>query len=91
MSETTSTPLLSRKQSILEKNVSDKSCEVLNDPFSDLISLTFDSVTKVRAMSLYIFKWNSVFFITYSYSTPRELSKTLIKCFSIKYFSNYKA
>jgi len=31
--------LLSRKQNILEKNVSDKSCGVLNDLFSDLISL----------------------------------------------------
>jgi len=49
MSETT--PLLSRKQSILGKNVLDKSCGVLNDPFSDLISLTFDGITKVRAIS----------------------------------------
>jgi len=51
MSEITHTPLLSRKQSILEKNVSDKTCEVLNNPFSDLISLTFDGV-KIRTMSL---------------------------------------
>jgi len=50
VSETTHTPLLSRKQSILAKNVSDKSCGVLNDPFGDLISLKFDSVTKVRAI-----------------------------------------
>jgi len=35
----TRTPLLFRKQSILEKNVSDKSCGVLNDPFSGLIHL----------------------------------------------------
>jgi len=55
MFEITRTPLLSRKQSILEKNVSDKSCGILNDPFSDLISLTFDGVTKVRTMSLWIF------------------------------------
>jgi len=33
------------------KNVSDNSCGVLNDPFSDLISLTI-GVTKIRAMSL---------------------------------------
>jgi len=37
VSETTRTPFLSRKQSILEKNVSNKSCGVLNDPFSYLI------------------------------------------------------
>jgi len=42
----------SRKQSILEKNVSDKSSGVLNDPSSNLISLIFDGVTKFRAMSL---------------------------------------
>jgi len=52
VSETTRTALLSRKQSILEKNVSDKSYGVLNDPFNDLISLTNDGVIKVRAMSL---------------------------------------
>jgi len=34
------------------KKVSDKSREVLNDPFSDLISLTFDGVTEIRAMLL---------------------------------------
>jgi len=50
MSETTSTPILSRKQSILEKNISDKRCRVLNDPFN-VMSLTFDGVTKVKAMS----------------------------------------
>jgi len=55
VSETTGTLLLSRKQNILEKNVSTKRCGILNDPFSDLINLTFDSVTKVRAMSLCIF------------------------------------
>jgi len=32
VSETTCTPLLSRKQSILEKNISDKSGGVLNNP-----------------------------------------------------------
>jgi len=32
-------PLLSRKQSILEKNVSDKSCGVLNDPFNNQSNL----------------------------------------------------
>jgi len=37
------------------KKVSDKSYEVLNGPFSDLINLTFDSITKVRAMSIWIF------------------------------------
>jgi len=55
MSETIRIRLLSRKQSNLEKNVSDKSCEILNNPFSDLISLTFDGVIKVRAMSIWIF------------------------------------
>jgi len=51
VSETIHISILYRKQSILEKNVSDKS-EILNDPFNDLISLTFDGVTKVRAMLL---------------------------------------
>jgi len=43
--------LLSWKQSkrrVWEKNVSDKSSGILNDPFSDLIILTFDGVTKVQ-------------------------------------------
>jgi len=45
---------LPRKQSILEKNILDKS-GVLNNPFSDLIDLSFDGITKIRAMSLKIF------------------------------------
>jgi len=53
--ETTRTLLLSWKQNILEKNfwtkqkILDKICGVLNDPFSNLISLTFDGVTKVQS------------------------------------------
>jgi len=54
MSETTRTPLLSQTEHF-RKNVSDKSCGILNNSFSDLISLTFDGVTKIRAMSLWIF------------------------------------
>jgi len=50
VSETIGIPLLSRKQSILEKNESSK-VVVLNDNFSDLISLTFDGVTKIRTIS----------------------------------------
>jgi len=35
-----------------------------------VICMTFDGVTKVRAMLLRIFQANSLFFIAHSYSTP---------------------
>ena len=38
-----------RKRDILKKNVSDKSCRVLKDLFTDFISLTLDGVAKVRS------------------------------------------
>jgi len=52
MSETTCTPFISETEHFRKKRFRQKLWVVLNDPFSDLISLIFDGVTKVRAMSL---------------------------------------
>src|SRR5215467_5678763 len=46
---------ISRKLSILEKSVSDKSCRVSKDLFTDLINLTLGGVAKVRSTSHQLF------------------------------------
>jgi len=46
---------ISRKLSISEKNVSDKSCRISKDLFTGAMSLTLDGVAKVRARSPRIF------------------------------------
>jgi len=81
---------ISRKLSISERNVSYKSCRVLNDLFTDLVNLILGGVAKIRSRSHRFFLNDIQFFIPESNNRCRELSKTLIKLFFIEYFSSYK-
>jgi len=70
VSQTIRTSLLSRKQSILEKNFRQKGFQMIYL----MISLTLGHQEQCH---FEFFKWNSLFFIAYSCSTPREFSKIL--------------
>jgi len=78
-------------QSILEKNVSDKSRGVLNDPFSDLISLTLMASLRSEKCQFEFFKWNPQLLLHILIAHLESFPNTIIKYFSIKYFLSYKA
>jgi len=67
---------ISWKRNVSEKNVSNQSCRISKDLFTGAISLTL-ALPRSEQGHLEYFKWDPLFFITYSCSLSRELSKTL--------------
>jgi len=78
---------ISENISFIEKCLRQK-LQDLKRSITGLISLTFDGITKDQD-HIDFFKWNSLFFIAYSYSLIHKLFKTLVKFIFIKYFLNY--
>jgi len=68
-----------RESMILLKNFSNESCMAWRRTHDGNVDLTLSDLVKIRSnLDHYcFFKWKLLFFITYSYSLSRELSKTL--------------